>query len=416
MKVLFTSPILEHPPASGPQLRIENSIKALSTKSQLHVISRSPAPREVRAQTADFFRAYSSEFMYPPRLEGDSSPNRVLRRLGRTLRGLLDADAREDAQLILEHVDRNKIGIVWFGYGNISFPLIRRIRTLRPRLKLVCDTDSVWSRFVLRELPYATGLRKLRIARSGRSKQREERAWVELCQVTTAVSEVDAEYYRGLTPHQDRVHLFPNVIDVESYGTRPARPPSFKNPSIYLAGSFGHLHSPMDTAARWVLEKVLPILLKTYPDLHFYIVGNNSDKGFGHLNGPNVTATGRLDSVLPYLCHTDLALVPLKFESGTRFKILEAGACNVPLVSTTLGAEGIPVVDGEHVLIADEPEAFAKAILRLLDDKAFAAGLARNCRQLVQERFSVETLAHDAQRILDYLRDLDPRRQQGSTA
>lgn len=411
MRVLFTSPILEHPAAGGPQLRIENSIKALSTKCELHVISRAPAPRADRARTAEFFRAYCREFRFPPRLERDAQANRVLRRLGRTLRGLLDADAREDAQLILEHVDRHRIGIVWFGYGNLSFLLMRRIRALRPRLKLVCDTDSVWSRFVLRELPYASGLRKLRISRSGRSKQLEERAWVELCEVTTAVSEVDAEYYRELTPQQDRIHLFPNVIDVESYGACPAKPPGFRNPSIYLAGSFGHFHSPMDAAARWVLEKVLPILLKTYPDLHFYIVGNNSDKGFGHLNGPNVTATGRLDSVLPYLCHADVALVPLKFESGTRFKILEAGACNIPLVSTTLGAEGIPVVDGEHILIADQPEAFAKAILRLLDDKAFAAGLARNCRQLVHERFSVETLAHQAQGILNYLRDLNSRRQ-----
>jgi len=403
MRVLFTSPILEHPAAGGPQLRIENSIKALSTRCELDVISRSPAPPEVRAQTADFFRAYSSEFRYPPRLERDASANRALRRLRRTFRGLLDSDAREDAHQILGHVDRHRIGIVWFGYGNISFPLMRRIRALRPHLKLVCDTDSVWSRFVLRELPYASGLRKLRISRSGKRKEREERAWVELCEVTTAVSEVDAEYYRGLTPHQRRIHVFPNVIDVESYSTRPARPTGFRNPSIYLAGSFGHFHSPMDTAARWVLEKVLPRLLQRFPDLHFYIVGNNSDKGFGHLNGPNITATGRLDSVLPYLCHADVALVPLHFESGTRFKILEAGACGIPLVSTTLGAEGIPVVDGRDILIADQPEAFSNAILKLLEDKPLASRIAASCERLVRQQFSLARLARDAEGILAYL-------------
>jgi len=403
MRVLFTSPIFEHPAAGGPQLRIENSIKALATKCELHVIARAPAARAERSRTAEFFRAYCREFRFAPRLERDVPANRVMRKLGNTWRGLLDADAREDARLILEDVDRHGIGIVWFGYGNLSFPLMRRIRALRPRLKLVCDTDSVWSRFVLRELPYASGLRKLRISRSGRSKQHEERAWVELCEVTTAVSEVDAEYYRGLTRQQDRIHLFPNVIDVASYGTRPARPPGFRNPSIYLAGSFGHFHSPMDTAARWVLEKVLPGLLQRIPALHFYIVGNNSDKGFGHLNGPNITATGRLDSVLPYLCHADVALVPLHFESGTRFKILEAGACGIPLVSTTLGAEGIPLVDGRDILVADQPEAFATAILRLLEDKPLAAGLAANCARLVRGQFSVERLARDAEGILAYL-------------
>lgn len=403
MRVLYTSPVLEHPAAGGPQLRVENSIKALSTQCELDVLSRATAPREGRERTAEYFRAYSSEFMHARRLEGSALADRVRRRLRRTFRDPFDSDTREDARQLLEQVDLRGIGIVWFGYGNISFPLMRRIRALRPRLKLVCDTDSVWSRFVLRELPYASGVRKLRISRAGRSKQREERTWVELCDVTTAVSDVDAAYYRGLTPRQDRIHLFPNVIDVESYGSPPARPPGFRNRSIYLAGTFGYFHSPMDTAARWILEKVMPRLLQRIPDLHFYIVGNNSDKGFGHLNGPNITATGRLDSVLPYLCHADVALVPLHFESGTRFKILEAGACGVPLVSTTLGAEGIPVVNGRDILIADQPEAFAGAILKLLEDKPLASRLAASCKQLVRDQFSLARLTRDAQRILDYL-------------
>lgn len=403
MRVLFTSPILEHPPAGGPQLRIENSIKALSTQCELDVISRSPAPREVREQTAAFLRPYCREFRYAPRLERDPPASRVLRKAWRTLRNVFAADAREDARLILEHVDRRGIDIVWFGYGNISYPVIRRIRALRPRLRMVCDTDSVWSRFLLRELPYASGMRSLRIARAGKAKEREERAWVTLCDVTAAVSEVDADYYRGLTPHRERIYVFPNVIDVDSYAARPGRPPGFKSPSIYLAGSFGHYHSAMDTATRWVLEKVLPRLLTKHPQLHFYIVGNNSDKGFGHLNGSGITATGRVDSVLPYLCHADVALVPLHFESGTRFKILEAGACGVPLVSTTLGAEGIPVVDGRDILLADEPEAFADAILRLLEDKPLAARLAANCNLLVREQFSVPRLVRDAKSILAFL-------------
>lgn len=400
MKVLYTSPVLEHPAAGGPQLRVENSIKALSAACELHLLSRAPALPAERERTADFFRRYCRTFALAPRLEQEARGNRLTRKVGRLVRRVLDQDAREDADLVLELVDRHGIELVWFGYGNISYRLMRRIKRLRPRLPLVCDTDSVWSRFVLRELPFARGWRRLRIASSGRGKEREEKAWVNLCDVTTAVSEVDAAYYRGLASEPRRVQLFPNVIDVDTYAVRPARPPGFRNPSIYLAGTFGHFHSPMDAAARWVLERVFPILLKAHPALHFYLVGNNSEKGFGHLNGPNITATGRLDSVLPYLCHADVALVPLQYESGTRFKILEAGACGIPLVSTTLGAEGLPVVDGRHLLIADEPEQFAGAVLRLLADKPLAQGLARNCSQLVREQFSVQTLARDAGRIL----------------
>ncbi len=400
MRVLYTSPVLEHPAAGGPQLRVENSIKALSAASELHLVSRAPGLAAERERTADFFRQYCRTYVLAPRLQKDARGNRLARRAGRAVRRLLDQDVKEDADLILAHADRHKIELVWFGYGNVSFPLIRRIKALRPRLPLVCDTDSVWSRFVLRELPFASGLRRLRIARSGRRKEREEKAWVDLCEVTTAVSEVDAAYYRALARDPARIRIFPNVIDVATYSARPARPPGFRSPSIYLAGTFGHFHSPMDAAARWVLEQVLPLLLKAHPALHFYIVGNNSERGFGHLNGPNITATGRLDSVLPYLCHADVALVPLQYESGTRFKILEAGACGIPLVSTTLGAEGLPVEPGRHILIADEPAQFAGAILRLLEDKALASSLSRNCEQLVRDRFSVQTLTRDASRIL----------------
>jgi glycosyltransferase involved in cell wall biosynthesis len=403
MRILFTTPILEHPAAGGPQLRIENSIKALSRVCELDIVYRASGPIAVIEKTGEYFRNYATEYHALFRPSSDGVFSRFLSRGERILNRFFDTQTAEHAEFILDHVDRRQIDILWFGYGNISYPLIKYIKRRKPNLRVVCDTDSVWSRFVLRELPYASGLRKLQIWRAGRNKEAEERAWVGLCDVTTAVSEVDAEYYRGIAEDSSRVHLFSNVIDVESYKLPPSPPPGFKSPSIYLAGSFGHYNSPMDTAARWMLEEVFPRVLKFHSNVHFYIVGRNSEMGFGHLNSPNITVTGRVETVLPYLCNTDVALVPLKFESGTRFKILEAGACKVPLVSTTLGAEGIPVIHGEHILIADDPEAFANAILRLLDDKAQAKQLAAKCHDLVYEKFSVESLVVEAKHILEFM-------------
>lgn len=403
MRILFTTPILEHPAAGGPQLRIENSIKALSRVCELDIVYRASGPTAVIEKTGEYFRDYATEYRALFRPSSDGVFSRFLSWGERILNRFFDTQTAEHAEFILDHVDRRQIDILWFGYGNISYPLIKYVKRRKPNLRVVCDTDSVWSRFVLRELPYASGLRKLQIWRAGRNKEAEERAWVGLCDVTTAVSEVDAEYYRGIAEDPGRVHLFSNVIDVESYKLPPSPPPGFKSPSIYLAGSFGHYNSPMDSATRWMLEEVFPRVLKFHSNAHFYIVGRNSEMGFGHLNSPNITVTGRLETVLPYLCNTDVALVPLKFESGTRFKILEAGACKVPLVSTTLGAEGIPVIHGEHILIADEPEEFANAIVRLLDDKELANQLAAKCHDLVNEKFSVESLAVEAKQILKYL-------------
>jgi glycosyltransferase involved in cell wall biosynthesis len=159
----------------------------------------------------------------------------------------------------------------------------------------------------------------------------------------------------------------------------------------------------MDTAARWVIKDVLPLVRKDVPDVHFYIIGRSSDLVIGNLNDPGITATGKVDSVLPYLCNTDVAIVPLKFESGTRFKILEAGACGIPVVSTTLGAEGIPTTNGRDILIADTPEDFAQAIIRIIQDRQLAERLGLNLKELVTRDYSIEALATDGQAILCYL-------------
>jgi len=404
MKILFTTPLLEHPTAGGPQLRIENSIIALNRVSDLHILSRVDK-RTLGGDAADkYFREHCREFVYLPSITG-LSDNRYIRKCQRISRKLLrELLFENDVDFIIDYAEKINIDILWFGYGNISYPLIKEIKKKRPSFKIVCDTDSVWSRYILRELPYENDpVRRKQIERAGKLKEQEEREWVNLCDVTTAVSHVDAEYYRSIAAEKQRIHVFSNVIDVGSYQNSPPPPVGFKTPSIYLAGTFGHYHSPMDRAARWVIEDVLPLVRKVIPHVHFYIVGRNSNLLFGQLNDPGITATGKLDSVLPYLCNTDVALVPLKFESGTRFKILEAGACKVPLVSTTLGAEGLPVVDGVHILIGDEPHDFAQAIIKLLNDRSLANQLAQNCHQIVTEHFSVEALSCEAEKILDYL-------------
>jgi len=398
MRVLFTTPILEHPAAGGPQLRIENSIKALSRICDLYVVARTPAFTIGGVGSLQFYRDHCREFSIAPSSAGLSS-NRYLRAFQTRYRRYFHSEA--DVDLILQTIERNGIRILWFGFGNISMPLIRSIKRRRPELKMICDTDSVWSRFVLRELPYETDARRsAEIEKQGREKEQEEREWVDLCDVTTAVSPVDADYYRSIATYPDRVMLFSNVIDMDAYRTSASPPPDFHRPCIYLAGTFGHVHSPMDRAARWVLEEILPKVRARIPDVHFYIVGRGTERTLRSVTDPNVTVMGKLPSVLPYLCNADVALVPLQFESGTRFKILEAGACGVPIVSTTLGAEGIPVRHGTHVLLADDAASFSDAIVKLISDRQFASSLAAGCRRLIEDRYGLRQLEREGNAIL----------------
>lgn len=405
-KVIFTTPILEHPPAGGPLLRIENSIKALNKICELHIISR-VAHNFIGGASAElFYKKHSHAFLYSPSASSCSLIRRIFRKL-LTIFGYIYCDKsaiERDAKFIIKYAKKNKINIVWFGYGNISFELMNKIKELEPSFRFICDTDSVWSRYILRELPFENDKkRREEILFKGALKENEEKSWTDFCDVTTAVSEVDAEYYRGLTKNKEKVKIFSNVIDLDNYALIPAISTYiYKRKYIYLAGSFGK-NSPMDMAARWFISEVWPILKQQKSDLQICIVGCNSDVTLSDIKDPDIQIHGKVSSVLPYLTNANIAIVPLFFESGTRFKILEAAACGIPIVSTTLGAEGLDVKDEEHIMLADTPVDFARAILKLLEDAEYAFFISKNCKHLVEENYSINKLIHEGREILDFL-------------
>jgi glycosyltransferase involved in cell wall biosynthesis len=116
---------------------------------------------------------------------------------------------------------------------------------------------------------------------------------------------------------------------------------------------------------------------------------------------PGVHLTGYLEDIRPAIAQSWASVVPLRQGGGSRLKILEAMALGTPVVSTTKGAEGIESICGEDILVADEPEAFADAVLRLLGDPVLRAQLAANGRQLVAARYSWQMCAEKLEQVLD---------------
>jgi len=410
VKVLFTTPVLGHPAAGGYKLRIENSIKALSEISDLYIYSRVPLDALGGANGLSFYEQYCRRFYFAPSVSQNAkyirlakgAINLLSRRIINRSILLTGQESGETFRALLNVAGDIKADVIWLGYGNISYPLLKYIK-IHSDYKVVLDTDSVWSKFVLRGLPFAKDKEEgQRIEREGRQKEEEERWGTQLADVSTAVSEIDADYYRHLANHPQQVHIFSNVIDIETYEQIPPPADNFRKPCIYLAGTFWP-RSPMEDAARWVIAEVLPLVRRQIPNIHSYIIGNGSDQTLMDIDDPGITITGELPSVLPYLCHADVALVPLRFESGTRFKILEAGACGIPVVSTTLGAEGLFVTNGKDILIADEPESFADSIISIITNHDLAPELAKNLRVLVHEKYSIASLAREGRFILDYL-------------
>jgi glycosyltransferase involved in cell wall biosynthesis len=198
---------------------------------------------------------------------------------------------------------------------------------------------------------------------------------------TLAVSEQERAWFDTIAP--GRVDLVPNGVDCEGLPPR-ATPPA--DPEILFVGSMGY--GANQDGVGWFAREALPLLRR--PDARLTVVGGGAPQALLRTlrQAPvRVEATGFVERTDPYFARARVMVVPLRIGGGTRLKILEALARGVPVVSTTLGAEGLDLEPGRDLLIADEPVALAGAIGRLLDDDALCRDLARNGRETVEKRY-----------------------------
>ncbi|MHB0858744.1 MAG: glycosyltransferase [Anaerolineae bacterium] len=205
-----------------------------------------------------------------------------------------------------------------------------------------------------------------------------------------AVSDADALALQRLAPGIQPL-IVPNGVNVEQF--RPDLPDSLalQHPSVVFTGKMDF--RPNIDAVIWFAEQVWPLVLRDLPQARFYAVGKNPHPRLDVLAGdPSITVTGYVADVLPYLGGADVMVAPLRIGGGTRLKILEALAAGLPLVSTTLGAEGVDLTPGVHALLADSPPAFAKAVVTLVRDREQAHALGEAGRRFVLEHFDWHTI------------------------
>lgn len=213
---------------------------------------------------------------------------------------------------------------------------------------------------------------------------------------TWAVSEEERTHFDALAPA--RVDLVPNGVDCRGLPPRETIP---SEPRVLFLGRMDY-GANVD-AVRFLIDSVLPAVGSA---AHVEVVGANPPGWLATRAGgaaKRVDVVGYVEETRPYLDRARLMVVPLRVGGGTRLKILEALARGLPVVTTTLGCEGLGLVDGRDALIADEPEALAAAIDRLLEDDSLCASLAQAGRRTVEERFDWRSIAAEAERSLERL-------------
>ncbi len=199
-----------------------------------------------------------------------------------------------------------------------------------------------------------------------------------------AVSVEDREIMRA-DYGVDNVTEVPTGVDLEFF--RPDPSVTREPRHLVFTGSLDWL--PNDDAMRYFVNEVLPLVRQKIPDIKLTVVGRNPYSGLVELSktDPFIEVTGRVEDVRPYMDRASVYIVPIRVGSGTRLKIYEAMAMELPIVSTTIGAEGLNLVDGRELLIADTPSDFAAGILKLLMDDEQAKALGRRASELVRAKF-----------------------------
>jgi glycosyltransferase involved in cell wall biosynthesis len=214
---------------------------------------------------------------------------------------------------------------------------------------------------------------------------RFERALCQGADATLAVSSEDQALLQALAGDK-KVYLVNNGVKVADYA-RPIDPLPLQQPALVFTGTMDY--RPNVDAVLWFAESILPRLAEG----HFYIVGGHPHPSVQALaSSPNITVTGRVPEVIPYLQGGTVFVVPLRVGSGTRLKLLQALASGCAVVSTRVGSAGLPLQDGRELLLADTAEAFAAAIQRLYDDPLLRQHLGEQGRAFVAEHFDWRVL------------------------
>jgi glycosyltransferase involved in cell wall biosynthesis len=196
-------------------------------------------------------------------------------------------------------------------------------------------------------------------------------------------SEADRISYRELVPGK-RLVLFPNSVDTEAF--RPEETERLEGKIIFTGTLW---YEPNTDAARWLARDIFPLIRQDFPDMKLLIVGDHPPNVVRSLSlQPGISVTGAVEDIRPYLRQALIFAAPIRTGSGTRQKILDAMAVGLPVISTSVGCEGLEVEEGENVCLAETPEEFREKAARLIRDTEFRSRIARGGRRLVEEKYS----------------------------
>jgi glycosyltransferase involved in cell wall biosynthesis len=402
-RLLLVTPYQVYPANHGGGVRLINLVQRLSERCDLFLLvfstrGEDPDQREALdpyTVRLDFHRWVPK---HRPGLFGLKPPNAQLfssERVSELIRDIVLGNQIDIVQLEYAELGQYASSVpdgvpVILTEHDIAFRTQQRRRELRfmdryPDSKVYCNTRTDLDRIFLHEL---------RVCREA------DRIHV--------MSEADGDFLASFLPDGwKRIRVAPNGVDC----TKLAPPP--ENPGregVLYVGNFQNL--PNVDALEYLVNDVWPLLRLNRPDATLTVVGAHAEGRVTHFDGQNgVEIVGEVPEIRPYYHSHRVLAAPIRAASGTRLKILEAFAAGIPVVSTTVGAEGIAYEDGKHLVIADSAMKFAEALERLLNDDRQTDILTREGRKLAEQRYDWKRVSEVV--LADYVDLLDTSRRSG---
>jgi sugar transferase (PEP-CTERM/EpsH1 system associated) len=395
-KLLFVTPDLPFPPHQGAAIRTYNFLRNLAPRHEIHLLSFAGGDN-ISERVAALSRFCSTVTAVPaPERSGvhrafsvlfSPLPDMALRlpssEFGNQLRIALHRDQFEFVQV--EAIEMARYGM-----------LVKK-NTPPPGPEVVFD--DINAEYLLQKRAFEADARRPRRWLGAlyslvqwRKLQRYEAEVCRQADKVVAVSRADSEALQCLVPELQSA-VVPNGVDTDYF--QPMTPDMEHDLELVFTGKMDF--RPNVDAILWFAEDVLPLIREEIPEVSLTVVGRNPHSRLAGLRRlPNVSVTGYVDDVRPFIARSAVYVVPLKVGGGTRLKLLQAMAMGKAIVSTSLGCEGIEVEAGRHLLIADEPASFADSVVRLINDPE------RRTQQGLAAR-ALAVSAHDWRQIIPLL-------------
>ncbi len=379
MKVLFLTQVFPYPPDSGPKVKAWHTLRYLAERGDDVTL--------VSFVRGDKHRAIKAARRYASRVETVPITRPMWREfvaLGRSLvRGepwMMLRDDRPVMHALLEQLTlHGSYDLVHADQMNMA----QYALPLRVPIKVLDTHNALWLLYkrLASILPWSSY--RLLLERDWRLMRRYEGAMVRRFDGVIAVSEADRDALRKAAGEDVSMTIIPIAVDAETYPFRAQQP---EGASLLYVGTM--YWPPNIDGVLWFAREVLPRLRAARPDLRFEVIGARPPEEIRALDdGEQVRVLGYVDDLRPHFERAAVMVIPLRVGSGMRVKILEGLARGIPMVSTTIGCEGIAVHKGREILVADDPARFAEAVLHLLNDPQAARRMAKRGRRLLEERY-----------------------------